>query len=105
MTMAGTTEQGGSNNLVGPVFRPGELADAAIEALEEDNPGREFNVDDRVGYIRVETESECVIQRATMEAILGRPFEMQELEVILGSFAGRIQTEEEFMRFYFIMTD
>lgn len=86
---------------VGPVFRPGELADAAIDALEEDNPEKEFNVDDRVGYIRVETDDECVIRRETMEAILGRPFQMQELEMILGSFSGRIEADEAFMRFYF----
>ena len=86
---------------VGPVFRPGELADAAIEALEEDNPDKTFEVNDRVGYVRVETDDECVIRRETMETILGRPFQMQELETILGSFSGRIEADEAFMRFYF----
>jgi toluene monooxygenase system protein D len=85
---------------VGPVFRPGELADAAIQALEEDNPGKDFRVDDRVGYVRVETDEECVIRRDTMEGILGRGFHMQELETILGSFAGRIEVDENYIRFY-----
>lgn len=95
------TDGARSDNRVGPVLRPGELADAAIDALEEDNPECEFHIEDRVGYIRIETDNECVIRRETMEAILGRPFEMQELETILGSFSGRIQAEEDFMRFYF----
>ena len=49
----------------------------------------------------METDEECVIRRETMETILGRPFKMQELETILGSFSGRIEANETFMRFYF----
>jgi len=99
--MAAANKGAGTDNRVGPVFRPGELADAAIEALEADNPDRKFHIEDRVGYIRIETDNECLIRRETMEEVLGRPFEMQELETILGSFAGRIQAEQDFMRFYF----
>ena len=97
--MSGQQGANGSRR-VGPAFRPGELATAAIEALEEDNPAREFSVDDRVGYVRVETDEECIIRRETMEEILGRPFRMQELETILGSFSGRIEADEAYMRFY-----
>ena len=96
--------EGHLHNRVGPIFRSGELASAAIEALEEDNPGKEFTIEDRTAYVRVVTDNECVIRRNTMEQILGRPFEMQELEVVLGSFSGQIQAEEEFMRFYFTKT-
>lgn len=102
--MSDTNAEGHLHNRVGPIFRSGELASAAIEALEEDNPGKEFTVEDRTAYVRVVTDNECVIRRATMEDILGRPFEMQELEVVLGSFSGQIQAEEEFMRFYFTKT-
>jgi toluene monooxygenase system protein D len=86
---------------VGPVFRPGELATTAVEAIEFDNPNRELQVEDRVGYIRVETDKECIIKRETIEQILGRSFQMSELETILSSFSGRIEVTEEFMRFYF----
>lgn len=98
------TEDASRHNRVGPIFRAGELAGAAIEALEEDNPDREFTVDDRVAYVRVETESECIIRRETMESILGRPFEMQELETVLGSFSGQIESTQDFIRFYFTKT-
>ncbi len=96
------SNQTGTNNArrVGPVFRPGDLADAAVEALEEDNPGKEFHVEDRGGYVRVETDEECFIKRGTMADILGRPFQMQELETILSSFTGRIEADEDYMRFY-----
>ena len=96
--------EGHLHNRVGPIFRAGERASAAIEALEEDNPDKEFFIEDRTAYVRVVTDNECVIRRGTMEDILGRPFEMQELETVLGSFSGQIEAEEEFMRFYFTKT-
>ena len=79
----------------------GEIADAAIEALDEDNPGKEFNIQDHEAYIRVETDDDCIIRRETMEKILGRPFIMQELEMVLSTFAGRIDLSSEHARFYF----
>lgn len=89
------------HNKVGPIFRTGELASAAIDALEEDNPDKEFLIEDRVAYVRVETDHECVIRRSTMEEMLGRPFELQELETVLGSFSGQIDAQQEYIRFYF----
>lgn len=89
------------HNRVGPIFRSGELAEAAIAALEEDNPGKEFTVEDRTAYVRVETDGECIIRRETMSRMLGRPFEMQELETVLGSFSGQIESDQDYVRFYF----
>lgn len=94
----------GMHNLVGPIFRTGELAGAAVQALEEDNPANTFHIDERAAYVRVMTERECVIRRETMEDILGRPFEMQELETVLGSFSGQIESNQDFIRFYFEKT-
>jgi toluene monooxygenase system protein D len=88
------------NNAVGPVLRAGDVCDAVIQALEEDNPGKDFIIQDRVAYVRVETEGECVVRRETIERALGRPFTMPELEVNLTSFSGRIETTDHTMRFY-----
>ncbi len=88
-------------NAVGPVLRAGEVADAVVEALEEDNPGKEFTVEDRVAYVRAETEGECVVRAETVARVLGRPFKIAELEVNLSSFSGRIETTDDTMRFYF----
>ncbi|MEQ8348366.1 MAG: MmoB/DmpM family protein [Sneathiellaceae bacterium] len=95
---------GARGNSVGPVLRAGEVADAVVEALEEDNPGKEFVIENRVTYIRAETEGECIVRAATVSRLLGRPFRMSELEVILTSFSGRIQTDDDMMRFYFDKT-
>lgn len=89
------------NNRVGPVMRQGELANAVVEAAEIDNPGKKIDVDDKVAYLRISTENELVLNRSTIEEMLGRPFSMNELEVELSSFAGRIETQAEKVRFYY----
>ena len=88
------------NNSVGPVLRAGEMADAVIQALEEDNPGKVFVIQDHLAYLRIETEGECIMRRETIERALGRPFQMPELELNLTSFSGRIETTDDHMRFY-----
>jgi toluene monooxygenase system protein D len=89
------------NNKVGPVMRQGELAKAVAEAAEADNPGKDIQVEDKVAYVRVQTDSEMILRRQTIEEMLGRPFSMNELEVDLSSFAGRIDTHDDFVRFYY----
>lgn len=89
------------NNRVGPVMRSGEVADAVREAAIIDNPGKTINVEDMNAYVRIFTDDELLITRATMEECLGRPFQMRELEVNLSSFAGRIESATQHFRFYF----
>jgi len=90
------------NNRVGPVMRAGELADAIVEAAREDNPGKEIRVDDKRAYLRIDTDDEMILRRETIERNLGRPFKMNDLEVDLSSFAGRIETSPEQIRFYLL---
>jgi toluene monooxygenase system protein D len=93
--------QGYHNNMVGPVMRAGDLAQAIIEAAREDNPGKEVFVDDKKAYIRIHTEQEMILSRQSIEDALGRPFRMNDLEVDLSSFAGQIESRDESVRFYF----
>jgi toluene monooxygenase system protein D len=88
------------NNLVGPVLCWGEIADAVSIAAQEDNPGKRITIDEHASYIRVQAEDECIVRRETIEKALGRPFQMQELELCMSSFAGQIETSTSFMRFY-----
>lgn len=89
------------NNRVGPIIRSGEVAQAVAEAVEIDNPDKEIFVDDKVAYLRIAMEHECILRKETMEEILGREFEMRELEINLSSFAGQIETTPDYVRFYF----
>ena len=85
---------------VGPILKSGDIASAVVEVVEQDNPDSEFKIDDSGGYIRIETPRECWIRRATVEDLLGRPFSMQELGIVLASFAGRVETTPDYFRFY-----
>lgn len=88
------------NNLVGPIIRAGDVADAAVEAARLDNPHKELTIEDRVAYVRIQCDDECVLTQASMEEMLGRSFEIRELEVNLSSFAGQIELAPDRVRFY-----
>jgi toluene monooxygenase system protein D len=98
------TAQAFRNNRVGPILRACSIASGVVEAAEEDNPGKEIRVDDKLAYIRIDCEGELILRRETLERTLGRPFKMSELEVELSSFAGRIETTQDHVRFYFEKT-
>ena len=89
-----------NSNLVGPVIQAGGIADAVVEAVKADNPGKQVHVQDRASYVRIEVEDECLIRRTTMQEKLGRPFHMQELEVNMPSFAGQIENTSDYVKFY-----
>lgn len=90
------------NNMVGPVMRAGDLAMAVIEAAKIDNPGKEVFVDDKRAYLRIHTEHEMVLHRATIEEELGRPFKMNDLEVDLAGKGTQIESGDNSIRFYFV---
>ena len=99
--MSHAVSDGYKNNRVGPVLRCSEITEAVIDAAREDNPGKDIRVDDKLAYVRIDTDGELILRRATLEQTLGRPFKMSELEVNLSSFAGRIETTEDQVRFYY----
>jgi toluene monooxygenase system protein D len=101
---SGGSDRADFDNKVGPVLRAGELADAIVQAMLEDNEGRHIEVIDKRAYLRVEAEGECVVHRKSIERHIGRPFRLQEIETVLGSFSGQIETTDETVRFYFTKT-
>ena len=89
------------SNQVGPIVLHGELAVAIAEAAEIDNPDSEIVVEDKLAYVRIQTDNEMILRRETISAQLGRSFSLSELEVELASFSGRIEMQTEMVRFYF----
>ena len=77
---------------VGPIIRgvDGELCDAVINAIEDDNPGADVEVDDQGGYVKITAPMRCRLTRESLERELGRKFNLPELEINLAGFAGRI---------------
>lgn len=93
--------QATSRNAVGPVIQAGDFADAVVEAIRDDNPGKEVVVRTRASYVRIEVDGECTVRRETIQAKLGRPFRMSEMELNMSSFAGQIETGNDQIRFFF----
>jgi toluene monooxygenase system protein D len=93
--------RGASAFFAGPLLRSGEVADALIDALREDNADRELRIADHGGYIRVEGPGGLVLNRSTVEHMLGRTFSMQELEIYMTGFSGKIYTTTESVRWFF----
>jgi toluene monooxygenase system protein D len=86
---------------VGPIMRSGDVAEAVIEAVEADNPGRDVFVTDRGDYLHIHTLNDCRLTRASLERSLGRSFDLAMLEIEMPSFAGRMQTSDREYRWYF----
>lgn len=49
--------------------------------------------------MRVKVAGECIVRRETVERMLGRPFEMREIEINMPAFAGHIRTSTDAFRF------
>ena len=86
---------------VGPVMRSGDIADAVIDAVADDNPGRDVFVPDRGDYVHIHTLMDCRLTRASLERNLGRHYDLAMLEIEMPSFAGRMQTSDREYRWYF----
>jgi toluene monooxygenase system protein D len=85
----------------GPILRNSEMTKAIVEAMEEDNPSKTMKIADHHGYMRVEAEDGLILRRETVEAVLGRKFRMQEIELIMSAFSGQIEMTTEYARWYF----
>lgn len=88
------------DDAVGPILRNGEIAEAAIDAICEDNPDKKVFILDRGDYVRINTLDECILTLESMERNLGREYSLPRLEIEMPSFAGRISTTDAAVRFY-----
>jgi len=88
-------------DLVGPVIRAGNLAEAVIDAIEADNPGHDVHVLDREDYVRIHTAGRCRLTRSSLERALGQSFVLAALEIDMPSFKGRLRTRtDEYLWYY-----
>jgi MmoB/DmpM family len=78
-----------SSDSVGPVLNTGELANAIVTAIKQDNPGAV--IIDRGSYLRVLVPQRCRLDRQVVERILGRPFRLPgDIELCMPSFKGQL---------------
>lgn len=74
---------------VGPVVEANDLGRAIAKAIAHAH--RDAVVIDRDAYLRVLVPKRCAIERAAIEAILGRTISLpSDLEMVMTSFAGAV---------------
>ena len=87
------------NRFVGPVIKNGEVGDAVVEAVYEDNKGRKIEIEEHASYFRIKVEKECVIRFETVSEMLGRDVTRADIEVNMPSLEGFIRIESDQIRF------
>ena len=93
------TEDTSQQRFVGPVMKAGEIGEAVIEAIQEDNQGRKIEIEEHASYYRVKVEGECLISMATVSDVLGRDVQVSDIEQNMPSFEGFIRVATDQMRF------
>jgi len=87
------------NRFVGPVINNGEVGDAVVEAVYEDNKGRKIEIEEHASYFRIKVEKECVIRFETVSEMLGRDVTRADIEANMPSLEGFIRIESDQIRF------
>ena len=72
---------------VGPIIRgvDGELCDAVINAIEDDNPGADVEVDDQGGYVKITAPWHCRLTLASLGIAEGEwcYLEQEQLDLLV----------------------
>lgn len=74
-------------------FQATEDARAIIEAIEQDNP--DAVVDHQPSMVKIDAEGRLDIKRETIEELIGRDFDLQELQLHLITLAGNVTETED----------
>jgi phenol/toluene 2-monooxygenase (NADH) P2/A2 len=68
-------------------------AQALIEAIVEDNP--QAVVNESPGMVKIDCPGRLVVKRETVEAKIGRSFDLQEIHINLISLGGNIDEDDD----------
>ena len=70
-----------------------------IEAILQDNPGAV--VDEPPAMVKINADGRLVVRRETIEELIGRDYDLQELQVNLITMSGNLdQTDDEITLFW-----
>jgi hypothetical protein len=80
-------------------MKAGEVGEAVIDAIHEDNEGREVIIEEHESYFRVKVRGECVVRFDTVSEMLGREVILSDIESSMPAFEGFIRTDSEKLKF------
>ncbi len=76
-------------------FQKNDDSRCIVEAILEDNPNA--MVDDQPSMVKIDVPNRLVIKRETVEAKMGRAFDLLELQLHLITISGHLdETDDEF---------
>jgi len=76
-------------------FQTNDESRSIVEAILADNPNAVLN--EQPAMVKIDVPEEMSIKRASIEERLGRPFDLQELQLHLITLSGHIdETDDEF---------
>ncbi|SEP88665.1 phenol 2-monooxygenase P2 subunit [Solimonas aquatica] len=74
-------------------FQANEDSRPVIEAILEDNPGAVSNASPAM--VRIDCEGQLVIRRESIEARVGRDFDLQEIQLNLITLTGHLDEDDD----------
>lgn len=81
------------SQLASLTFYHNDDARPIIEAILADNPG--VKVLNMPGAVKLDCERQIIVKRASVEERLGRPWDPQEIHLILISMAGNLDEDDD----------
>ncbi len=75
------------------IVQDNEDARPIIEAIEQDNDG--VIVQYQPGMVRMERAGSLIVKRETVEELIGREWDIQEMHLVLISIAGNVDEDDD----------
>ena len=76
-------------------FQRNEESRCIVDAIVADNPAASVN--EQPAMVKVDVPHRMVIRRRSIESQIGRPFDLQELQINLITLSGHVdETDDEF---------
>ena len=69
-----------------------------VEAIEKDNP--DAVIEHQPAMVRITTENRLTIKRETVEGITGNDWDPQDVQLVLISFGGNLDEDEDHFTVY-----
>ncbi len=82
------------SRIVSITLQNNDEARPIIEAIEKDNPDATVNI--YPAMVKIDCEGRLIVKQETVEELLGREWDVQELHLSIVSIAGNVDEEDDY---------
>lgn len=83
------------SRMVSITLQNNDEARPIIEAIEKDNPDAKVNI--YPAMVKIDSEGRLIVNQSTVEELIGRDWDVQELHLSVISLAGNVNEEDEYL--------